>query len=200
MAWALTKAGDEPARIAHKLKLDVEEVEQAVRDFEAARVLASSDMIDMLVNTEVITAMDGVGDDIQEARRAVRFTGAYNGDGDPIYERDFGLALDAIKTAGELVAQVRPKGGGGVAVNVGINNNGNGGSVGPVKTFEQRVREKRGVLPEGDVKFLSDGKGEEIIDGDVDDDDLDDDDDDIVDDMADGTSDLEIEEADEVRD
>lgn len=177
------------------MKLDVEQVEAAVREFEAARALSSSDIIEMLVNTEVITAIDGVGTDIAEARRAIRFAGHYNRDGDPVYERDFHLTLEAIKTAGELVEKVRPKSG-GAAINIGINNAGNNGAgLGPVKTFEQRVREKRGVLPEGDVKFLGDGKGQEVVDGEVMDE-GDDSDDEIIDDMADGTSDAEIEEAD----
>jgi hypothetical protein len=65
------------------------------------------------------------------------------------------------------------------------------------------VREKRGVLADGDVKFLSDGQNNEIneiMDGDVIDDD-DDDDAELEDDtMMDGTSAAEIEEMDGVKD
>jgi len=189
MAWALTRAGDEPARIAQKLHTTVEAVEDAVKSFEAARASVSTDIIDMVVNAEVLTAMNGVGDRLQRAMSAERFTGAYLA-GIPVMEPDHTTAIEAIKTTGELVSQVRPKTG-GAAINIGINNNPNGNGVGgTVKTFEQRVREKRGVLADGDVKFLGDGQGEEVIEGDV----LDDDE--LEDEMMDGTSDLEIEEAD----
>lgn len=148
----------------------------------------------MVVNAEVLTAMNGVGNVIQAAMSAERFTGAYDLAGQPIYGADHTTALDAVRAAKELAEVTKPKGG-GAAINIGINNqpgaNGNGNS--HVKTFEQRVREKRGVLPESDVKFLSDGDGQEIIEGDEMGDD--DDDDEIIDDMADGTSELEIEEA-----
>ena len=187
----MTKAGDQPERIAEKLRSTIEEVAEAVANFEAARFAVSSDIVDMVVNTEVLTAISGAGNRIQEAMAARRFTGAYDPvTKQPIYDPDHTTALDAIDTAGSLIDKVRPKGG-GVNVAVGIQNSGNGNGVGQVKTFEQRVREKRGVLPDGDVKFLGDGQGEQIVDGDVDDDDADD----IIDDMADGTSDAEIEEA-----
>jgi hypothetical protein len=188
----MSRAGEEPARIADKLKIPLEQVEQCIKSFEAARVSVSSDIVDMVVNAEVLTAMTGVGERLQSAQRATRFTGVYNAQGDPITEPDHSTALEAIKVGGELLAQVRPKGG-GVNVAVGINNNGNGGGTSTVKTFEQRVREKRGMLPDGDVKFLSDGKGEEIVDAEMVDDDEDAENGDL---MMDGTSDLEIEEAD----
>jgi hypothetical protein len=192
MAWALTRAGDEPARIAQKLHTTVEAVEDAVKSFEAARASVSTDIIDMVVNAEVLTAMNGVGDRLQRAMSAERFTGAYLA-GIPVMEPDHTMAIEAIKTTGELVSQVRPKTG-GAAINIGINNAGNGnGGGGTVKTFERRVREKRGVLADGDVKFLGDGQGEEVIEGDVIDDELEDE-------MMDGTTEAEIEEADEVRD
>jgi len=183
-----------PERIAQRLRIPVEQVQQAVDDMEAARLQISSDIIDMAVNAEVLTAMYGAGRRIQTAMQAMRWTGDLDSEGRRIMEPDHAVALDAITVAGDLVEKVRPKSGGGVAVNVGINNNGNNGNgVGTVKTFEQRVREKRGVLPEGDVKFLSDGKGEEIVDGDL----IDDEDDELEDDeLGDGTSDAEIEEAD----
>jgi hypothetical protein len=196
-AWALTKAGDQPDRIAAKLHCTVEQVSDAVANFEAARHAVSSDIVDMVVNTEVLTAMNGVGNRLQEAMAAKRFTGAYDpATNEPIYDTDHATALDAIDKAGSLIDKVRPKGG-GVNVAVGIQNSGNGNGIGQVKTFEQRVREKRGLLPDGDVKLLADGQGSEVVDGEM----LDDDDaDEIIDDMADGTTEAEIEEADEQRD
>ena len=177
------------------MKVSVEEVEQAVKGFEAARAQVSTDIVDMVVNAEVLTAMNGVGNVIQAAMSAERFTGAYDLAGQPIMDADHTTALDAVRAAKELAEVTKPKG--GAAINIGIQNNpgGNGNGNGSVKTFEQRVREKRGVLAESDVKFLGDGVGQEIIDGEVDDD-IDDDDDEIIDDLADGTSDAEIEEAD----
>jgi hypothetical protein len=199
MCWALSRAGEEPGRIAAKLHTTVEAVEDAVKSFEAARVSVSSDIVDMVVNAEVLTAMNGVGDRIQSAMAAERFTGAYTGPAEdrvPLMQPDHTTALEAIRTAGELVSQVRPKGGGSV-VNLGFQTNINGNGTSTVKTFEQRVREKRVVLAEGDVKFLGDGKGHQAVDGELmeeveEDDDLDLD--------MDGTTDAEIEEADEVRD
>lgn len=169
------------------MHMEVADVEQAARDFEALRVLASSDIIDTLVNTEAIRAIDGVSSDIREARRAVRFTGAYNRDGDPIYERDFPLTLEAIKTARELVESVRPKNGGGVAVNVGINNNPNGGGVSHGRSFEAMVRlaeQKRklelgdGGVQTVDAEIVEDGNDEGIELDDPDDAGLDEDDED----------------------
>jgi hypothetical protein len=149
----------------------------------------------MVVNAEVLTAMNGVGNVIQAAMSAERFTGAYDLAGQPIMDADHTTALDAVRAARELAEVTKPKG--GAAINIGIQNNpgGNGNGNSHVKTFEQRVREKRGVLAASDTKFLSDGEGQEIIEGDEMDDD-DDNDDEIIDDMADGTSELEIEEAD----
>lgn len=195
----MQKAGDEPARIADKLKVSVEEVGQMVRNFEAARAELSQESLGMHINAEVFTAISGVGSRLHDiAHKSKRFSGAYDDEGKPIYQLDDQMSIEAVKIMGELAERVMPKSG-GAAINIGINNGGNGGngSNGQVKTFEQRVREKRGVLPDGDVKFLPDGKGNEIVDGEIMDDD---DDDDIIDDMADGTSDAEIEEADEARD
>jgi hypothetical protein len=152
----------------------------------------SADIIETTVNFEVATAVSGAGNRIQQAMHATRFTGAYDRDGAPIMEPDHPLALEAIKTAGELVGRVREKSGGS-AINIGINNQpGGGNGTGQIKTFEQRVREKRGVLSAGDVKFLSDGQANEIVD----DSDSDSDDDELADELADGTSDAEIEDAD----
>jgi hypothetical protein len=201
--WALARAGEQPERIAAKFKIDVEEVESLIKRFEAARVMVSADIVDMAVNSEVMIAADGVGADIRDARRAMRFTGAYDSDGNPVYDRDWATTLDAVDALGGLIGQVRPKSG-GPAINIGINNQpGNGNGAATVKTFEQRVREKRGVLADGDVKFLSDGQNNEIneiMDGDVIDDE-DDDDAELEDDtMMDGTSAAEIEEMDGVKD
>ena len=194
----MRKAGDETARIAAKLKITVEEVEDRIRGFESARAALSQDMIGMVMNAEVMEAMRGAGGRLNRViHHAKRFTGAYDPEGNPIYEPDDQMSVEAVKVAGELAERAMPKSGG---INIGINNNPGGGSSGgngQVKTFEQRVREKRGVLPEGDVKFLADGKGNEVVDGEIMDDE---DDDEIIDDMADGTSEAEIEEADEVRD
>jgi hypothetical protein len=199
MCWAMMRAGESPERVAAKLHMPVEDIESAVREFEAARSLASDDIVSMLVNAEVITAVEGAGNRLQEAQHAMRDTGREDALGRPIMEPDHHLALEAIQTAGELIERVRPKGG-GVNVAVGIQNSGNGNGVGQVKTFEQRVREKRGVLDDGDVKFLGDGNrqvlADEIVDGDMDDDD-EDEDGTMIDADMDGTSELEIEEADE---
>lgn len=186
----MQKAGVEPARIAQRLGCELEDVQSAVHGFEAARAALSSDIVDMAVNAEVMIAMGGVGNRLQAAMASTRFTGAYDAEGAPIYEPDHSTALDAIKTTRELAEVSKPKGSGS-AINIGINNQqGSSGGTGNVRTFEQRVREKRGVLADGDVKFLGDGKGQEIVDGEmVDDGELDD--------MADGTSELEIEEADD---
>jgi hypothetical protein len=120
-------------------------------------MLASSDMLTTLVNTEVMTAIDGAGADLQEARRAMRFIGAYNSDGEPVYERDYHLTIEAVKAAGELAAQVMPKSGGGVAVNVGINNNPNGNGIGGQgRSFEAMLREaeKKYQLTAGDPETI----------------------------------------------
>jgi hypothetical protein len=186
-------AGDPIERIAEKLNVSVEEADIVIKEFDAVRIgILSSDAIDMAIAAEVQVALNGSGDRIQEAMRARRFTGAYENDV-PVWEPDHTLALEAIKTTKELAEVSKPKGG-GVNVAVGIQTGGNGNGSGQVKTFEQRVREKRGVLPDSDVKFLSDGKNlEGVIDGDVvdDDDELEDED---IDDMADGTTEAEIEE------
>jgi len=193
MCWALAKAGDEYPRIAEKLKISADEVESAIREFEAKRALASSDIVDMITNTEAMRAIEGSGEDIRNARQAVRFTGAYDANGDPVFDRDWSTALDAIDRAINMATSTKPKGG-GVNVAVGIQNSPGGNGIGQVKTFEQRVREKRGILGDGDVKFLSDGQGNEIVDGNVDDNE------ELGDELADGTSETEIEEADEQRD
>lgn len=191
----MSKAGDQPERIAVKLRISPEDVEKSIRDFEATRALLSPEIRDMATTYEYLSGLAGAGQRIQEAQRATRFTGAYDANGNPVFAPDHQTAMEAIKTVRELGELTVPKGG-GAAINIGINNQpGNGNGVGQVKTFEQRVREKRGVLPEGDVKFLSDGQGEEIVDGDVidDEDELDDDE------MMDGTSDAEIEEMENER-
>jgi hypothetical protein len=146
----------------------------------------------MAAVNEALTAVAGMGQDLQDARGAVRATGVTDSNGEPIFERDWRTVMESAKTTIELFEKTQPRGG-GPAINIGINNNGNGGGgVGQVKTFEQRVREKRGVLAATDVKFITDGQKGEVVD-----DESDDDDDDVIDDMADGTSDIEIEEADE---
>ena len=197
----MSRAGESPERIAVKLKIPVDDVESLVKGFEAARASVSSDIIDMVTGAEYVAAISGSGHRLQVAQSATRFTGAYDANGDPIYEPDHQTAIEAIKAAKELGELAKPRAGGS-SINIGINNQpgGNGNGAGTVKTFEQRVREKRGVLSDGDVKFLSDGKDNEVIDGDImDDDELEDDE--LADDgMMDGTSDSEIEEADEARD
>jgi len=149
----LTRAGDQPERIAHKLHLSVDDVTSAVRNFEAARIQASSELVDMLINTEVMTAVDGVGKDIQLARQALRRTGYQDDLGVPIMEPDFATRLDAIRVAGELVDKVRPKGG-GTDIKIGINNagHGDGSSNGQGRSFEAMVRmaEQKRKLELGD--------------------------------------------------
>ena len=158
MCWALAKAGDEYPRIAEKLKISADEVESAVRKFEAKRALASSDIVDMVVNTEVLTAMNGVGNRLQAAQAATRFTGAYIKD-EPVFEPDHSTALEAIKVTGDLLEQVRPKGG-GAAINIGINNAGhaNGGGNGQGRSFEAMVRlaeqKRRLELGDGGVQTV----------------------------------------------
>jgi hypothetical protein len=190
----MMKSGESPERVAAKFNIPLDSVESVVREFEAAHALASSDIVDMVVNTEIMTAVEGVGNRLQEAQHAMRDTGLADANGQPIYEPDHRLAIEAIKTIGELMERGRPKSG-GVNVAVGIQNSGNGNGIGQVKTFEQRVREKRGVLGDGDVKFLGDGNRQEIVDGDLIDDG--DDEDALIDADMDGTSELEIEEAGE---
>ncbi len=182
-------AGEDPTRIAAKLRITIEDVEDYIRSFEAARAAASHDIVDMVINSEVLVAANGMGHRLQAAQNAERFTGVYDKQGNPIYEPDHHLALDAIKTMGDMMAQVRPKGS-GPAINIGINNAGrdNGSGTGVAKNFEQRVHDKRGILADADVKFLSDGKSGEIVDGDVDEDE-------DNESMMDGTSELEIEES-----
>ena len=193
----MQRAGDSIERIAAKLKISNDAVEDGIKNFQAAQAALSTDILDMAMNSELMTGIEGLGEDLVGARQVLRFSGFYDREGQPVYERDWTLALEATKTLGDLYDKAKPKTGGGVAVNVGINNNGsngNGNGLGQVKTFEQRVREKRGVLPEGDAKFLTDGQdNEEVIEGDIDDED------EIIDDMADGTSEIEIEEADSHR-
>ncbi len=188
-------AGEDPTRIAAKLRITIEDVEDYIRSFEAARAAASHDIVDMVINSEVLVAANGMGHRLQAAQNAERFTGVYDKQGNPIYEPDHHLALDAIKTMGDMMAQVRPKGS-GPAINIGINNAGrdNGSGTGVAKSFEHRVREKRGILADADVKFLGDGRREEIIDVGAEDDD-----EELDDGMMDGTTESEIEEADEVR-
>jgi hypothetical protein len=161
----MQEAGIEPARIAERLHVDLADVQSAIEGFNAARAAASSSIVETVFNTEALIGISGAGDRLQAAQQAVRFTGAYNNMGDPIFEPDHQLALEAIGKAKDIAESMRPKSGGG-NINIGINNQpGNGNAVGQVKTFEQRVREKRGVLPDSDVKFLSDGQGNEIVDG-----------------------------------
>lgn len=199
--WALQRAGDSIERIAAKLKISNEEVEDGIRNFEAARVSVSNDIVDMAMNHELMTGIEGLGADLMDARQVLRFSGVYDANGNPIYERDWSLALEATKTLGDLYDKAKPKTGGGVNVAIGIDNKGNvnGGLNSQVKTFEQRVREKRGVLTEENAKFLTDGQGNkeivDIVDADVDEND----EDEIIDDMQDGTSEQEIEEAENVR-
>src|ERR1700690_876775 len=140
MAWAMQKAGDEPARIAEKLKCTTEEIEHLIRNFESARAELSQDMIGMVVNAEVLTAMSGVGGRLRLAQQATRFTGAYDAENNPVMAPDHQTALEAIKVTGELAERVMPKSGGGI--NIGINNapgNGNGNGGGGT-SFEAMVR------------------------------------------------------------
>ena len=152
MAWAMQKAGDEPARIAEKLKCTTEEIEHLIRNFESARAELSQDMIGMVVNAEVLTAMSGVGGRLRLAQQATRFTGAYDAENNPVMAPDHQTALEAIKVTGELAERVMPKSGGGI--NIGINNapgNGNGNGGGGT-SFESMVRlaEQRRKLELGD--------------------------------------------------
>jgi hypothetical protein len=208
MAWALLKYGEQPERIAAKLAISPDEVLDLSQAFEIKRKMMSHEIVDVLFNIEAATGIAGSGQRLQEMQQARRFTGAYVKDGEgkdiPVFDPDHAAANEAIKTAIEMASKIRDKGNSS-SINIGINNQSgiNGNGVAPTKTFEQRVREKRGVLPDGDVKFLPQGKsGSAVLEGELadenddDDDDVDSDDEDSGDEMADGTSDLEIEEAD----
>lgn len=132
----------------------------------------------MAANIEAMVAVEGVGDDLRDARQAKRFTGYYDISGNPIFERDWTVALDAVDKLGTLIAKTRTKDGGGV--NIAIQNNtanvnGNGNGNGRVRSFEALVREaeKRRRLELGDgsgvtVGELSAKQGDQegIIDGD----------------------------------
>jgi len=99
------------------------------------------DIVDMAINTEVLNAMDGVGEDLRDVRQAQVFTGVYDKDGNPVYARDMDLVLRSIVALGNLVEKTRPKGA-GVAVNVGVQTNvNNGGTNGKGRSFEAMVRE-----------------------------------------------------------
>ena len=153
--WALRKAGVDDARIADRLSITVVDVEHYISLFEGERAMVSGEMIDNFINLEVMRALEGAGSDLREARMATRYTGRDDKEGNPIMERDWNTMIASVQASGELLDRVRPKGG-GVNVAVGIQNTGNG-MTGTVRTFEQRVREKRELLAGGNSKLLSDG-------------------------------------------
>lgn len=127
------------------------------------------DIVDMAINTEVLNAMDGVGEDLRDVRQAQVFTGVYDKDGNPVYARDMDLVLRSIVALGNLVEKTRPKGA-GVAVNVGVQTNvNNGGTNGKGRSFEAMVREaeKRQRLELGSGSTDGDA---DIIDVNVDED------------------------------
>ena len=141
LAWAMQKAGDQPERIALKLKVTPEEVERAIQEFESARALLSTEVRDMSTMYEYLTGISGAGKRIQAAQSATRFTGAYDADGNPIFAPDHQTAMEAIKTVRELGELTVPKAG-GAAINIGINNagRGDGGTGGQGRSFEAMVR------------------------------------------------------------
>lgn len=161
--------------IAARLKMKPDKVKQAITAFEQARASVNNEIVDMAVNTEALIALDGVGDDLRDARQALRWTGAYDSIGDPIFERDHSLMLDSVTALGALVEKTRPKGG-GVTVNTAIQNNGsNGGGQGQGRSFEALLREAKaqrqltdggsGGLAMADIELVEDAE----FDGDLDD-------------------------------
>jgi hypothetical protein len=179
--WALFRAGVPEEEISGRLKIDTDTVKEFIQDFEAARASVSRDVVDMATNVESLIAIDGAGQRLQDAQEAVRFSGIYDGDGNPIYERDWTTMMEAVKTAKGLLDTTQPKSG-GPAINIGINNagnNGNGGSGGQGRSFEAMIRlaEQRKHLELGDGRQST--VTADIIDADTsdDDDELDDPDD-----------------------
>jgi hypothetical protein len=151
--WAMRKAGQGDDQIAATLNIDLAEVESHYRNFEAIRASVSNEIVDMATNIESLVGLDGVGQDLSDARKAMRFTGHYHKDtGEPIYERDWSVVLDSVDKLSNLVAKGRSKEP-SVAVNVGIQNNLNGnGNGGGARSFEAMVRqaEERRRLELGD--------------------------------------------------
>jgi hypothetical protein len=136
----MSKAGDQPERIAVKLRISPEDVEKSIRDFEATRALLSPEIRDMATTYEYLSGLAGAGQRIQEAQRATRFTGAYDAEGNPVFAPDHQTAMEAIKTVRELGELTVPKGG-NVNVAVGINNNANSNGANQGRSFEAMLRE-----------------------------------------------------------
>lgn len=137
----MREAGVEPARIAERLKIPLDDIQKAIDGFNAVRASVSSSIVETVFNAEAIRAINGAGDRLQAAMDSHRFTGAYSKAGDPIFEPDHTMAIESIKTAKDIAEIGMPKGG-GAAINIGINNAGrdNGGSGGPGRSFEAMVR------------------------------------------------------------
>lgn len=150
------KAGVSDEEIANRLDIPADKVRESIQRFESVRASVNNEVIDMAVNTEALVALEGVGDDLREARQALRFTGAYDLSGQPIYDRDHTLMLDSISALGSLVEKTRPKGG-GVQINTAIQNNGGGngsnGNGGQGRSFEAMLREAKAQ------RALTDGGG-----------------------------------------
>jgi len=138
--WALRKAGVDDARIADRLGITVVDVEHYISLFEGERAMVSGEMIDDFINLEVMRALEGAGSDLREARRATRYTGRDDAEGNPIMERDWNTMIASVQASGELLDRVRPKGG-GVNVAVGIQNNPGNGNNGQSRSFESVLRQ-----------------------------------------------------------
>lgn len=150
----MRKGGVSDEEIAARLDLKVDAVCEAIQRFESIRASVNNEIVDMAVNVEALVALEGVGDDLREARNGLRFTGAYDQEGSPIFERDYSLMLESISGLGALVEKTRPKGG-GVQINTAIQNNGGGngnGNGGQGRSFEAMLREAKAqrALTEGD--------------------------------------------------
>lgn len=143
-----------------------DDIKEALQNFEAARVSVSRDIVDMAANTQSLIAMERTGEHLRDAQEAVRFSGVYDQDGNPIFERDWRLMLEAVDRIKGMISATQPKGS-GAAINIGINNagngNGNGGSNGQGRSFEAMVR-----LAEQKRRLeLSDGRIPGTIDGEI---------------------------------
>lgn len=139
------KAGVSDEEIAARLSMDVAKVHEAIQNFESYRAELSHDLVDTVVNMEAAVALEGVGDDLRDARQGLRFTGAYDTTGEPIFERDLTTMLASVSVLGSLVAKIRPRGG-GLQINTAIQNNSNGGNgsgPGQGRSFEAMLREAK---------------------------------------------------------
>lgn len=147
--WARRRSGQSDEQISTDLNIDILEVDKHYRNFEAIRLSVSSEIVDMATNIEALNGLEGVGTDLQDARQARRFTGYYDIQGNPIFERDWSVVLESVDKLSNLVQKTRSKEGGGVNIaiqNNTLNGNGSNGGNGSVRSFEQRVRDHRAAL------------------------------------------------------